>query len=269
MKLLIALLISTYSYASFTILANVPIRFANPEIRVDVAADGCANLNDTPDEILDMVDIAVSEYWNKISTSSLHLRAGDIVTVSSDYNNNMICDEDEPTCLNPVPNTNKQVLIVCNSNNNPFSSSGILAVTLPNNLNGAEIVGAVIGINAKATTKYNDQTRAQKIALLAHEIGHAFGLGHSSDTASLMYFRNLSGRETIGVDDWQGATYLYPKEQAPICGTVEKIDDEIREHPTAKTSAGLKAGLGVLLLSLIVGNILTNGILGKRNSKII
>ncbi|MFG1486784.1 matrixin family metalloprotease [Halobacteriovorax sp. RZ-1] len=268
MKLILCLLFSTYSFA-FTINANIPIRFSNPEIRVDVADNACANITDSADEIMDMVEIAASEYWNKIATSSLHLKGGNILTVDADYTTEQICAAGEAGCVSQVPSTNTQILIVCNSNNTVFTSTGILAVTLPNNLSGTEIQGSVIGLNDIAGTRYNDQTRAQKIALFAHEIGHAFGLGHSSKESSLMYFRNLTGRETIGQDDWDGATYLYPKEQIPMCGSIapvkdsanlgghineeieKKISTQYSERPSAKDSAALIAGLGMLLLVLV------------------
>ncbi|MFG1498619.1 matrixin family metalloprotease [Halobacteriovorax sp. XZX-3] len=268
MKFIISLLLSTYTLA-FTINANIPIRFASPEIRVDIADNACANITDSADEIMDMVEIAVSDYWNKIATSSLHLKGGDILTVNNDYTTEQICAAGEAGCVSQVPSTNTQILIVCNSNNTVFTSTGILAVTLPNNLNGTVIQGSVIGLNDIAGTRYNDQTRAQKIALFAHEIGHAFGLGHSSKESSLMYFRNLTGRETIGQDDWDGATYLYPKEQIPMCGSIapikdsakydghiyedieKKISTEFSEHPPAKDSAALIAGLCMLLLVLV------------------
>lgn len=260
MKIIVALLIN-FAAMAFTINANIPIRFANPEIRVHIANNACANVTDTADEIMDLVEIAVNEYWNKISTSSLHLKGGDLMSVAAAYTTDQICSTSEPGCTTPVPSTNTDILIVCNGNTSVFTSTGILAVTLPNNLSGTTIRGAVIGINDIAGTRYNTQTREQKISLFAHEIGHAFGLGHSSVKDSLMYFQNLTGRETIGRDDWDGATYLYPKDQLPICGSIDVIDDridnggnEIRERSSAKDSVGFMAGLAMLILGLLIGN---------------
>ncbi|AYF44350.1 metallopeptidase family M84 [Halobacteriovorax sp. BALOs_7] len=260
MKILLSFILA-FSAQAFTINANIPIRFADPEIRVHVADNACSNITDSADEIMDMVEIAASNYWNKISTSSLHLKGGNIQTVDSAYTTNGICNAGSAGCSTQVPDTNRDILIVCNGNTDVFTSVGILAVTLPNNLSGATIVGSVIGINDISGTKYNEQTRAQKIALFAHEIGHAFGLGHSKLEDSLMYFRNLTGRETIGEDDWDGATYLYPKEQIPMCGTIEQIDKQIddklegtnlSEQSPAKPSGGFFIGAIMLLLSLII-----------------
>lgn len=249
---------------AFTINANIPIRFADPELRVHVADNTCANVTDSADEIMDMVEEAASNYWNKIATSSLHIKGGNILTVDSDYTTEQICSSGEAGCSSQVPDTNTGILIVCNRNTSVFTSTGILAVTLPNNLDGATIRGSVIGINDIAGTRYNSETRAQKIALFAHEIGHAFGLGHSKITDSLMYYRNMTGRETIGEDDWDGATYLYPKEQIPMCGTIEEINKQVddklhksdlhhhNEHAPAKPSGGAVMGLFMLLLALVM-----------------
>lgn len=257
MKILLSFIL-TLTANAFTINANIPIRFSNPEIRVHVADNACANVTDSADEIMDMVEDAASNYWNKIATSSLHLKGGSIKTVDAAYTTEEFCTGDPVNC---IPETNRDILIVCNGNTADFTSVGILAVTLPNNLSGTTIRGSVIGINDIAGTKYNEQTRAQKVALFAHEIGHAFGLGHSSLEDSLMYFRNLTGRETIGEDDWDGATYLYPKEQIPMCGTIEdvsqQVDDKyigenLSEQVPAKPSGGFFIGALMLLLGLIL-----------------
>ena len=61
--------------------------------------------------------------------------------------------------------------------------------------------------------------------VIAHEIGHVLGLGHSPDTAALMYF-DASKKKTLslGQDDIDGITYLYPRnepsDKAMGCGLV-------------------------------------------------
>jgi predicted Zn-dependent protease len=47
------------------------------------------------------------------------------------------------------------------------------------------------------------------IAILAHEMGHALGLGHSKDSNSLMYFEVPNGRRTPQHDEAEGIKFLY------------------------------------------------------------
>lgn len=50
--------------------------------------------------------------------------------------------------------------------------------------------------------------------VLAHEIGHILGLGHSHDSNALMYF-DASAKNTLRLaqDDIDGLTYLYPRDE--------------------------------------------------------
>ena len=50
--------------------------------------------------------------------------------------------------------------------------------------------------------------------VLAHEMGHLLGLGHSADTKALMYY-DASAKTTLGLakDDYDGITYLYPRDE--------------------------------------------------------
>lgn len=50
--------------------------------------------------------------------------------------------------------------------------------------------------------------------VVAHEVGHVIGLGHSQDTTALMYF-NASAKTTLSLaqDDIDGLNYLYPRDE--------------------------------------------------------
>src|SRR5690606_29136124 len=56
--------------------------------------------------------------------------------------------------------------------------------------------------------------RTQLKIILAHEIGHILGLGHSHDESALMYY-NASAKEDLNLaqDDIDGITYLYPSDE--------------------------------------------------------
>ncbi|XP_021104684.1 interstitial collagenase [Heterocephalus glaber] len=58
----------------------------------------------------------------------------------------------------------------------------------------------------------------------AHEFGHSLGLGHSSDTESLMYpVYSYNGNVQLGQDDIDGIQKLYGPPKIPLGGEEEKL----------------------------------------------
>lgn len=50
--------------------------------------------------------------------------------------------------------------------------------------------------------------------VVAHELGHALGLGHSGSSIALMYYStNISSELNLSQDDVDGITYLYPRDE--------------------------------------------------------
>lgn len=218
---LIFLLTSLQSNA-FTLVGSVLATYEEPDITITIGDASCANLEDSPEEIRELTRKAVDKFWNRVSTSALELKVDGLSNVDASFYTDQICSTGG-TC---IPKVSSGVLIVCNTNGTTFSSAGKLAVTLPNNISGTTLKGGIIAINAISGTKFNDLSENEKISAIAHELGHAFGLGHSQFEDSLMYSKSVSGRNRLGRDDWDGASFLYPKEQGPaaFCGTIEIVD---------------------------------------------
>ena len=216
----ILLLVSANTYA-FTLNNTAKLVFADDEVIVNVAS-GCAEIGVTSQELLELVGKAVDNFWNKSPTSRLKLRKGSVVNVDARYHSDQICSGATNCDPNPVLAVSSDILIACNDNNVNFPTSSILGITIPNNISGGTIIGSLIMINDKNDTQFAGKSPEAKTAILAHEIGHAFGLGHSPVQDSLMYYATVSKRTNLGRDDIDGISYLYPKQQ-PIsgCGTVD------------------------------------------------
>lgn len=224
MKQILSLIsiILTFNVNAFTLVGSTLATYDKSDIAIYIGDASCANLDDSPEDLRELTRKAVDKFWNRVSTSALDLTVEGLSNVDASFYTDQICS----TGGSCVPKVSSGVLIVCNTNGTTFSSAGKLAVTLPNNISGTTLKGGIIAINAISGTKFNDLTENEKISAIAHELGHAFGLGHSQFEDSLMYSKSVSGRNRLGRDDWDGATFLYPKEQGPaaFCGTIAISD---------------------------------------------
>lgn len=243
LKILFLLLIS-FSASAFTLNNSATLTFGKNEVMVNVAAGNCANIGIDENELISIVGDAVDQYWNTAPTSRLKLRRGRVLAVDPAYKTGTICQPSTSCDPNPALAVSSDVLITCNNNSTNFTSSGVLAVTVPNNISGRTIVGSLIMINDLASNQFKYKSRDEKISVIAHELGHTFGLGHSKFTDSLMYYATVNIRKNLGSDDIDGITYLYPKQQPVSCGTVDM--DGSKNNPN--TWLGLLIGFSIIAL---------------------
>ncbi|MGB0452951.1 MAG: matrixin family metalloprotease [Bacteriovoracaceae bacterium] len=234
---------------AFTLNNTVGAAFENDEVKVNVNSASCDNIGLSTSELLDLAEEAVDQFWNRAPTSRLTLVKGAVVDKGTNFKTQLICDTADCSTVNDDLKVDSDILIACNQNaattgNYNFASNGVMAVSLPNNTSGEFIVGALVLINDRSGTAFADKQRDEQRSILAHEIGHAIGLGHSGVSDSLMYAISIENRNRLGWDDLQGVTYLYPKEQ-PIggCGQVSLVDGN---GPSNRNK-----GLGLLLFAII------------------
>lgn len=186
----------------------------------------CSPTGLTNDEILSLAIEGAEIFWNRVATSNILLSRGELKSVSGSFETDTICSSGANS--NCIPNSalkvDKEILIACNSNTTNFSNNAyVMAVAVPTNIEDNKIVGSLILINSSGTTATNvfgKADREQQVSILAHEIGHALGLGHSGVKDSLMYYESIENRSSLGWDDIQGITYLYPREQTLACSSV-------------------------------------------------
>ena len=230
----ILLLFKNYLFA-FTLNNSIEAKFSKDEVKVNVASNTCINIGYTNQDILELTKRAINEYWNSVTTSRLRLKQGSIVEKGSAFYTGTLCTGSSSSIceeINPSLIVDRDVLIACNDNATDFPiNSGILGKTLINNISGQDIKGAIFLINdtyisgtspnpiAMALTSDDDM-----VAFIAHELGHAIGLGHSPVTDSLMYFKTVPKRRYLGWDDVDGVTYLYPMDQPLGCGSIYYAD---------------------------------------------
>lgn len=257
MKTILCLLLLYVSAAeAFTLNNNFGARFKNSKVKVTVANDTVCQQGITVYDLESWIKPAVNDFWNEVPTSRLRLiPSGFYDNFPVNINTAILCSPTDTECLNVTASGKevippvKDIVIACNRELVNFNGSPeVLAVAVPNNFGGKMIKGAVILIN-DASPAFKSLSEADKISVIAHEIGHAIGLGHPKDQPeALMYYRTVNLRKNLAQDDVDGVTYLYPK-QIDACGLFGGFGGTIN---TGKGSGGPSLWQMFMMLGLMV-----------------
>lgn len=262
MKLIfLSFLFISYSHA-YTLNNNFGASFKSNQVKVYIDGGTVCSLNAmTVNELESLVSPAIDKFWNKVPTSNLELEAAGFSDPVPTMNNGRLCSPTDAACIaagaadvNGLIPPIKEIVIACNNNPSNFGSSNVIAVTVPNNFGGKKITGAVILINENPSATFGELSRADQIAVLAHEIGHAIGLGHSEDNSALMFYRTVSLRRSLGQDDIDGVSYLYPRKidmggLLGGCGTITQINNPPKDPPFFQML--LAFGLMIILFEML------------------
>lgn len=246
----LSLLIISLSVEAFTLNNSLAARFKNKRVKVKVASvsSTCTQAGTTSSELASLIEPAINEFWNQVPTSRLRLVDGGIFETSdNDFLNGKLCVIGDPTCTGTTVPSVEDIVISCNSNTaNNFTSGSLLALTLPVNLRNKNIVGAVILINNANGSVFGQLSKQEKISVIAHEIGHAIGLGHATDRSALMYYQTIPDRFSLGQDDIDGVTYLYPV-KIDGCGLLASSTNQRNTPKSWMWSFGIDFLIGILL----------------------
>ena len=227
MKIALLFLLMISTAHAFTLNNNFGATFKSSKVKVFVANDTNCQQGMTVYELQEMVKEAVNNFWNEVPTSSLRLEPSGFYGnfAGIDINNAILCSPTDLNCINVTASGNdlippvNEIVIACNRNDKNFNgSAAVLAVAVPNNFSGKKIKGAVILLN-DFSNSFVRLSHSDRVSVIAHEIGHAIGLGHAlnNNPEALMYFKTVNLRRNLAQDDVDGVTYLYPK-QIDACG---------------------------------------------------
>ena len=225
-------ILSSYVHA-YTFNNNFESSFKDNDVTVSVdELTTCASAGLTVYELRDLIEPAIDKFWNRVPTSSLRLKDGGFSETSTNINTGRLCAPTDDACITAAGATVigpvKEIIIACNNNALNFGGANVLAVTIPNNFSGKSIAGAIIIIN-ESSTIFSTLSKSDQIGVIAHEIGHAIGLGHTDNKSALMYFKTVDQRKALGEDDIRGVSYLYPMKIDGFgllggCGTIQNKD---------------------------------------------
>lgn len=195
---LVLLLLLPFSSFGFTLNSSTDPNmkgWSDPKVKFVVNDSNCPDGFDVGDFIS-----KAGKIWNNVATSK----------IAVDYGGSS-----SATTYNSPP------LVICETN---FGGSSLSNGVDPNSVPGFARVGylgsqisvGILVLNNHPTGLANiarfDETKAKII--VAHEIGHVLGLGHSEDPAALMYY-DASAKTSfrLSADDVDGITYLYPRNE--------------------------------------------------------
>ncbi len=211
--LAVALLLSPEAQA-FTLLANTAHgdsatkgRQKN-EITFDYVTTECPS----QEELVILLKKAM-DTWNDVRSANLKLKLGTEASVSGG-----------------LITSSADLVVICDDNQ--LAGTGALGTfdNDPANMDAdGKMTSGLLTLNSAPNDAANAFSNAEFGAvILAHEIGHSLGLGHTPTKSALMYFAASSSQElALTQDDIDGITYLYPRSEPGDgifgCGSLSRI----------------------------------------------
>lgn len=190
------------------------------------------NVDTTCNNYLGAVNAAMNSafsLWNNVPSANLTLAMGSTVTFSGTLSQYV---GSSATLSAPAGNPT----IICDAtfstDTGIAANSGIPGLAGGFNItSGGKIQGGLLVLNVQSGDNANINSMNSTVVaiIVAHEMGHILGLGHSAETSSLMYYdASAKGVLSLSQDDVDGITYLYsrqePREKVFGCGTIQNVN---------------------------------------------
>lgn len=162
-----------------------------------------------PENCPDGIDAVIEEAlktWNGVPTSGITVTLGDNTTATA-AELKAIATTDVPAI---VCSTN----LAADANLDPNVIPGLAQGTRFDEGNHINYGYIVLNVQPGAAANINNLSEELVQVVIAHEVGHVLGLGHSENTNALMYY-DASKKEQLSLsqDDMDGLVYLYARNE--------------------------------------------------------
>lgn len=200
----LAIVFSFSTAAAFT-LNGFDGGWRGSTLKVNVNPANC------PAGTLSRLDEAFS-LWNSVAASDLKLEMGSTGSSTTPAQVQAKTASDAP-------------VVVCDPNFGTTTGAdpdSVLGAAYTRN-DGSYIVNGGLILNAESgrSGHIGQQNSTRQAVIIAHELGHVLGLGHSQIAPALMYY-DIGSKEnlTLAQDDWDGMAYLYPRDELGNLGGI-------------------------------------------------
>jgi hypothetical protein len=212
----------TYLLSLFTLLPSTTLAFTLNTSNASAFAKGsvslwitensdCQEMGLTKEQILSEAVESAQLFWNQVVTADIKVTLGGIYqTTDNRFISGKLCPNQECPSNQAIDSTIQNIILSCNNNAEIFPNQELLALSAPLNIRGNTIVGSVILLNNRPGSIWGNYSSRERVTILAHEIGHALGIGHSRFDYALMYPFFIPGQTKLADDDRDALSYLYP-----------------------------------------------------------
>ncbi len=200
-KIILVCLFSSFCFGWTHVGSNI-YGWSNHKITIHVNPSNCSI---PTEELYSIIDDSINA-WNSLPTTDLELVRDPNPSTST-------VSQLMASTATDVP------LILCDPDmtSHGLEANYIPASTMRIALNGSgniSYAGILLNAQSGAAANLDQLSHGEVTVTLAHEIGHALGLGHSSQSQALMYYSiDNKSKATITEDDIDGITHLYPRNE--------------------------------------------------------
>tara|TARA_Y100001954_G_C15750285_1_gene573287 strand:- start:89 stop:976 length:888 start_codon:yes stop_codon:yes gene_type:complete len=221
--------------------SSAPPRYPSGDIQIKLVGNqACSTITESTEELIEIAREAADDFWNTVHTSSINL----MVTGKVSAGGKDIADF--------ISAANNNIVIGCSTDSIIYSTSTIAVggySYTSGNLKG------YVALNDHSGSPFPSLSRRDKVATLAHEIGHALGIGHSEKDFALMFYASGAVYNYLSQDDADAITYLYPHDSTfnglgGNCGSISKLPEP---YDGNKKNSQTKKTLIIRFFAFIIG----------------
>jgi hypothetical protein len=212
-----------FSQAQAFIIADKNYRLSKPEdTTFKISSEGCTAAG-ISDAVLKSAMERTAEIWNDAPESRLKIKVGG----------------KSGTSVNSTTIPKGEVIVGCID----LNDAGIGGTTQQDKANGSARIKMNSGVYS-GTQLYGFE------GVLSHEFGHAVGLTHSKDPASVMTYESNGwvNPKFLAQDDVDGVVYLYPNEDKELGGLLASCNSYSADGSTPSSGFGLDFIFGFLAI---------------------